>query len=88
MQGAVTVGGTWYVTQSRGPSGLGQLQVGTPGEFRRYPNVLPIGPEDIAYWPDRDELWSQTEHPGSRCFFAMDRTQFDLGQVEGGTSPA
>jgi hypothetical protein len=77
MQGAVTVGGTWYVTQSRGPSALGQLQVGTPGNFRRYPRALPIGPEDISYWPARDELWSQTEHPGSRCFFAMDRAQFD-----------
>lgn len=76
MQGAVTVGGTWYVTQSRGPSALGQLQVGAPGGFRRYPQALPIGPEDIAYWPSRDELWSQTEHPGSRCFFAMDRAQF------------
>jgi len=77
MQGAVTVRGTWYVTQSRGPSALGQLQVGAPGEFRRYPQALPIGPEDITYWPARDELWSQTEHPGSRCFFAMDRAQFD-----------
>lgn len=76
MQGAVTVGGTWYVTQSRGPNALGQLQVGQPGEFRRYREALPIGPEDITYWPARNELWSQTEHPGSRCFFAMDRAQF------------
>jgi len=76
MQGAVTVKGTWYVTQSRGPSALGQLQVGEPGNFRRFKDALPIGPEDIAYWPARDELWSQTEHPGSRCFFAMDRKQF------------
>ncbi|MFL6090925.1 MAG: hypothetical protein ACJ71Z_12385 [Aeromicrobium sp.] len=76
MQGAVSVEGTWYVTQSRGPQGLGQLQVGQPGAFRRYPGALPIGPEDITYWPARDELWSQTEHPGSRCFFAMDRSQF------------
>jgi hypothetical protein len=76
MQGAVTVKGTWYVTQSRGPSGLGQLQVGEPGNFRRYKDALPIGPEDIAYWPARDELWSQTEHVGTRCFFAMDRGQF------------
>lgn len=77
MQGAVTVNGTWYVTQSRGPTGLGQLQVGEPGNFRRIKDALPIGPEDIAYWPSRDELWSQTEHVGNRCFFAMDRKQFD-----------
>jgi len=88
MQGAVTVRGTWYVTQSRGPSALGQLQVGTPGAFRRYPQALPIGPEDITYWPARDELWSQTEHPGSRCFFAMDRAQFDEAKFDSGTSPA
>lgn len=85
MQGAVTVAGTWYVTQSRGPSGLGQLQVGKPGAFRKYAKALPIGPEDIAYWPARDELWSQTEHPGSRCIFAMDRAQFAV-QSDGGTT--
>lgn len=76
MQGAVTVKGTWYVTQSRGQSLLGQLQVGEPGSFRTYKDSLPIGPEDISYWPARDELWSQTEHVGNRCFFAMDRGQF------------
>lgn len=77
MQGAVTTDGTWYVTQSRGPDGLGQLQVGRPGSFRTHRKALPVGPEDIAYWPARDELWSLTEHPGSRCIFAMDRQQFD-----------
>lgn len=76
MQGAVTVGGTWYVTQSRGPSGLGQLRVGRPGAFTKIRDALPNGPEDITYWPARDELWSLTEHPGSRFFFAMDRRQF------------
>ena len=87
MQGAVTVGGTWYVTQSRGPNALGQLQVGKPGAFRRFPEALPIGPEDIAYWPARDDLWSQTEHPGSRCIFAMGRAQFSV-QSEGGATPS
>lgn len=77
MQGAVTVNGTWYVTQSRGPHNLGQLQVGEPGAFRVHKGALPIGPEDICYWPSRDELWSATEHVGSRCFFAIDRKQFD-----------
>lgn len=77
MQGAVTVDGTWYVTQSRGPQVLGQLQVGEPGSFTKFRNALPVGPEDIAYWPARDELWSQSEHVGSRCFFAMERGQFD-----------
>jgi hypothetical protein len=88
MQGAVTTAGTWYVTQSRGPNGLGQMHVGVPGDFQNYPKALPIGPEDIAYWPARDELWSQTEHPGSRCLFAMDRAQFDDAPSGRDASPA
>ena len=38
---------------------------------------LPPGPEDIAYWPDTDRLWSQSEHPGARWVFAVDRSRLD-----------
>lgn len=76
MQGAAVVGGRYYVTQSRGRWRLGHLHVGTPGHFRRFPRALPVGPEDISYWPSTDQLWSLTEYPGQRYVFAMDRSQF------------
>ena len=76
MQGAVSVGGTWFVTTSHGPLGLGSLWSGRPGDLRRHRWTLPIGPEDIASWPERDELWSLTEYPGARYVFAMPRSRF------------
>ena len=77
MQGAATVRDTYYVTASRGRYRLGQVYVGQPGSFRRLPRTLPVGPEDITYWPSTDMLWSLTEYPGRRFVFAMKRAQFD-----------
>lgn len=75
MQGAAIVRGTWYVTRSRGRWRLGHLYVGTPGAFRTVRQALPVGPEDITYWPSTDQLWSQTEYPGRRYVFAIDRSR-------------
>lgn len=77
MQGAAIVGDTYYVTSSRGRYRLGQMYVGQPGRFRRFRRALPVGPEDITYWPSTDQLWSLSEHPGRRFVFAMDRATFD-----------
>lgn len=66
MQGACVVGGTWYLTASHGPWGPGTLYVGRPGKWRALRRALPMGPEDIAYVPVTDSLWSVTEHPGRR----------------------
>ncbi len=77
MQGAAIVRGTYYVTSSRGRYRLGRMYVGQPGSFRGYPRTLPVGPEDISYWPSTDLLWSLTEYPGRRFVFAMKRAQFD-----------
>ncbi len=79
MQGVAVVGGTYYVTSSRGRFRHGTLYVGEPGRFRGFPGALPIGPEDIAYWPELDLLWSVTEHPGKRYVFAMRRGTVDMG---------
>ena len=49
----------------------------SPGRFRSFPRALPVGPEDISYWPSTDLLWSLTEYPGRRFVFAMKRAQFD-----------
>lgn len=76
MQGATVVGGRWYVTTSAGRFRRGSMYVGTPGRLQRHARVLPIGVEDIAYWPSRDELWSLSEYPRRRHVFAMRRSQF------------
>jgi hypothetical protein len=73
MQGACVVGGTWYLTASHGPWGLGTLYVGRPGAWRAVRGALPMGPEDIAYVPATDSLWSVTEHPGRRWIYKLRR---------------
>ena len=77
MQGAAIVRDTYYVTSSRGRWRLGTMYVGQPGGFRSFPRSLPVGPEDIAYWPSTDLLWSLTEYPGRRFVFSMKRSRFD-----------
>lgn len=76
MQGATVVERAYYVTTSSGRYGYGTLYVGQPGRFTQYAKVLPIGVEDITYWPSRDELWSLTEYPARRYVFAMNRAEF------------
>jgi hypothetical protein len=76
MQGATVVGGTWYLITSRGRYRLGSVWVGKPGSFREHRHQLPVGPEDLTYWPERDQLWSLSEYPGARYVFAMPRTRF------------
>ena len=76
MQGATVVNGTWFVTTSRGRYRLGSVWVGRPGQLREHRWQLPVGPEDITYWPSRDQLWSLSEYPGARYVFAMPRGRF------------
>jgi hypothetical protein len=75
MQGATVVDERWYVSTSAGRYRRGSLYVGAAGAFRRRARVLPIGVEDLAYWPSRDELWSLSEYPGRRQVFTMDRAR-------------
>jgi hypothetical protein len=72
MQGAVLHDDTWYVTASRGDKQGGDLWVGTPDAMTRIEGALPPGPEDIAVWPERDQLWSVSEFPGKRWMFSID----------------
>ena len=74
MQGAAIVGDTYYVTASRGRYLLGKMYVGRPGSFRSFPRTLPVGPEDISYWPSTDQFWSLTEYPGRRFVFTVKRS--------------
>ena len=76
MQGATVVRGTWFVTTSRGSTRRGSLWVGRPGRLREHRSQLPVGPEDLTYWPSRDQLWSLSEYPGKRYVFAMPCERF------------
>ncbi|MDP9444445.1 MAG: hypothetical protein M3P83_08910 [Actinomycetota bacterium] len=75
MQGAVAVDGRYVVSASRGPHRRGDLWVGVPGStgagLSRHRRALPAGPEDLACWTDRDEMWGLTEHPGRRYVLAV-----------------
>src|SRR5262249_8626944 len=75
-QGAVVARGLWSLTSSTGPRVPGSVYAGQPGDFRRYCWATPMGPEDIAWWPSTDLLWSVTEHPRRRWVYAMKRSRF------------
>lgn len=72
MQGAVVVDGRWYVSRSRGPRERGSLCAGEPGGFDEHHHALPVGPEDLTYWPSNGTLWTVTEWPGRRWIVAID----------------
>ncbi len=72
MQGATLVNGTWVITASNGKGRPGDLWVGQPGDYVRHAGVLPTGPEDVTYWPQRRQLWSVTEWPRRRWVYAID----------------
>jgi len=77
MQGAVIARDRYYVTTSHGPWRPGSVYAGQPGSFTPYKLAVPMGPEDLAYWPSTDRLWSVSEHPRRRWIFSMRRTWFD-----------
>ena len=63
------------MTTSHGPWKPGSVYVGEPGAWRRHRWAVPMGPEDLAYWPSRDELWSLSEHPRRRWVFSVRRSR-------------
>jgi hypothetical protein len=72
MQGAVWLpDGRLAITASHGRYRRGHLWVGPPGALERRRSALPVGPEDLAAWPERDELWTTTEYPGQRLAVAL-----------------
>jgi len=77
MQGAVVARDRWFVTTSHGPVRPGSVYAGQPGSFTPYQLAVPMGPEDLAYWPSTDRLWSVSEHPRRRWIFSMRRAWFD-----------
>ncbi len=77
MQGAVVARSRHHVTVSRGAWWPGDVYVGEPGSLRRRRLAVPMGPEDLSYWPSTDRLWSVSEHPRRRWIFSMRRSWFD-----------
>jgi hypothetical protein len=76
MQGAVIAGGRFHVTVSHGPWMPGSVCAGEPGSMTVHRWALPMGPEDLTYWPSTDRLWSLTEHPRRRWIVSMERAWF------------
>ncbi|WP_156325659.1 hypothetical protein [Nonomuraea sp. SBT364] len=68
IQGALSQGDTWYLSQSRGSAGNGKLLVHSGGELTTRP--YPVGPEDLTVQDGR--LWSLTEFRGKRVIFGVD----------------
>ncbi|WP_104107563.1 hypothetical protein [Nocardioides sp. 616] len=77
MQGAVVARGRHHVTVSNGPSTPGSVFTGSPGALRRRRWAVPVGPEDLTYWPSEDALWTVTEYPRLRYVARMSRSWFD-----------
>ncbi|MBA2716329.1 MAG: hypothetical protein H0U51_04635 [Propionibacteriales bacterium] len=72
MQGAVAMNGRHYLATSNGRWRRGNLWTTKPGEGPQdQGSVLAVGPEDLAYWPQRDELWNLSEHPLRRYVYAL-----------------
>ena len=77
MQGVVLAGGRHHVSVSRGPWMPGMMAAGQPGSMRVRRWAVPMGPEDLAYWPSTDRIWTVTEHPRRRWIVSVDRRWFD-----------
>ncbi len=77
MQGVAIARGRHHVTVSHGSWWPGSVSFGQPGSMKARPWALPMGPEDLTYWPSTDRLWSVTEHPRRRWIVSMDRAWFD-----------
>ncbi|WP_033434825.1 hypothetical protein [Saccharothrix syringae] len=72
MQGATSVNGKFYLSTSDGSGNAGDLATFTPGgSVVMHHDVLPVGPEDLSYWPAKGQLWSLTEYAGNRSVFAV-----------------
>ena len=77
MQGVALAGGRYHATVSHGPWMPGTIYAGSSGRLKPKRLALPMGPEDLSYWPSTDMLWSLSEHPRRRWIVAMKRSAFD-----------
>tara|TARA_R110002073_G_scaffold336557_1_gene535456 strand:- start:55348 stop:56658 length:1311 start_codon:yes stop_codon:yes gene_type:complete len=72
LQGALSVNGTYYLSSSKPPQGAGVL-------YKTAPNTPTVNrtwndsPEDLAYDPQRNSIWSLSEDAGQRFVFRVNR---------------
>ncbi|MGC5010514.1 hypothetical protein ACLQ2R_07075 [Streptosporangium sp. DT93] len=68
IQGALSHGGTWYLSQTVGAAGNGTLiVVGDRPAKRSYA----VGPEDLTCVRDRNTVWTVSEFAGRRAVFGV-----------------
>ncbi|WP_166352809.1 hypothetical protein [Phytoactinopolyspora limicola] len=71
MQGAVSVNGKFHIHRSNGASTRGDVFIWRPGSYAtQHTGAVPIGPEDVSYWPQYGQVWSQSEYPNLRYVYA------------------
>jgi hypothetical protein len=79
IQGAVSVGDTWYLSRTNRREGPGELIVARPDAgpagTLRATETRPagIGPEDLSFTPADGRLWTVTEFPGLRMLYGVPR---------------
>lgn len=76
MQGAASVNGKYYISRSN-PGAKGDLVTWVQGQSVKINSAaLPYGTEDFSYVKARDELWTLSEHAGSRHVLAVTASKF------------
>jgi hypothetical protein len=71
MQGATSVNGKFHIHRSNGSNTRGDVFIWRPGNFAtQHTSAVPIGPEDVTYWPQYGQIWSQSEYPNHRYIYA------------------
>jgi hypothetical protein len=76
IQGALSVGGTWYLSRTNRRDRAGELIVARPeAGTLRATETRPagIGPEDLSFTPADDRLWTLTEFAGRRMVYGVPR---------------
>jgi hypothetical protein len=77
MQGATSINGKFFISRSNGASTNGDLVTWVPGNAATiHTGAFTPGCEDLSYNHNADELWTLTEHPGKRTFFAVKAGSF------------
>lgn len=77
VQGGVAHGGRFFLSRSNGASNYSGLVTFTADAAPVLASEsMPIGTEDLSYWPGRDEVWTLCEHPGKRYVLAVRASAF------------
>jgi hypothetical protein len=79
IQGAVSLGGAWYLSRTNKRDRAGELIVARPDAGPTGSLVATetrpagIGPEDLSYSPADDRVWTVTEFAGRRMLYGVPR---------------